>query len=426
MIRRIGGRVRRVARAPLMPFRRAAESAVLLAGSLEPILLALWRSLRAPRSSSRIRVGVDIHPFYEPLTGVGWYLHFLLERLAARPDLEIVALGQPVLDAATPPLHIELPPTVRQARFDFEGRAPTRATRLLGRLAYPLLIRLERCDLIFGANYFLPRSIATAAERRVITVHDLTYRRHPELLQEETLQNLSREMLREITRADAVICVSESTRRDLIEFYEADPRRIVAIPSGPPPSRPAGHPALQLPARYVLFVSTIEPRKDLDTLLRAFEILKDGGYPGALVIAGRVGWKSEATVERIQKSRWSREIVRLDYVERDQLPWLYRSAEVFVLPSRYEGFGFPLLEAMAEGAPVIAASNSSLPEVGGAGALYFETGDAEGLARLIAKVANDPLLRRNLIDAGRRNLERFSWDRAAEQTVALFRRVARR
>ncbi len=427
MIRRIGSRARARAAASLVPLRRAARripNAAALAPPLARALAAAARIGRRP-SDGTIRVGVDILPFYEPLTGVGWYLAFLLEELARRDDLDIICFGDPWLDDLSRPLHAPLPRGLEPFSVDFRGLPVTARTRFAASAAFPAAALLTRCDLFFGANYFLPRALSAAAKRRVITVHDLTYKRFPHLLQKETLENLEREMLREISRADAVICVSEATRSDLLAFYEVDPRKVFGVLSGPPPSRAAAAAAIDLPERYLLFVSTIEPRKNLDVLIDAFEKVKDRGYPGELVIAGKVGWKSEGTVRRISESRWRASIRRLDYVDRAQLPWLYRRADAFVLPSIYEGFGFPLLEAMAEGAPVIAAENSSLPEVGGDAALYFPARDAAALADAITRIVSDAALRDQLRARAAANLARFSWERTAHETAAIFRRVAR-
>lgn len=410
-----------------MPLRRAA-GAIPAAAAFVPhvgsALLAASRIGARPKGGA-IRVGIDIRPFYEPLTGVGWYLAFLLEELARRDDLEILCFGDPAREDLSPPLHAALPPGLEMIQVDYRGMPVPGRARRAASAVYPALAYLTGCDLFFGPNYFLPRALSAAAKRRVITVHDLTYRRFPALLQKETLANLEREMLREITRADAVICVSEATRSDLLELYPADPRKVFAVLSGPPPSRPAAAVSIELPERYILFVSTIEPRKNLEVLVEAFERLKDRGYPGELVVAGKVGWKAERTVRRLGESRWGGSIRRLDYVERAQLPWLYRRAEAFVLPSLYEGFGFPILEAMAEGAPVIAADNSSLPEVGGDAALYFPSGDAQALAGAIERVTSDGSLRDRLRARAEGNLARFSWERAAQETAAIFRKVAR-
>ena len=427
MIRRIGGRARATAAASLVPLRRAAGAiprAAAVVSRLSGGLAAASRLGAAPKDGV-IRVGVDIRPFYEPLTGVGWYLAFLLEELARRADVEIVCFGDAARDEITPPLHAVLPRGLEPLAVDFRRLLPSAAGRRAAAGALPVMAYLAACDLFFAPNYFLPRALSAAAKRRVITVHDLTYKRFPELLQKETLANLEREMLREVSRADAIVCVSEATRSDLLEFYPVDPRKVYAVLSGPPPSRPATANVLHLPERYILFVSTIEPRKNLDVLIEAFEMVKDRGYPGDLVVAGKVGWKSERTLGRMAQTRWRASIRRLDYVERGQLPGLYRRAEAFVLPSIYEGFGFPILEAMAEGTPVIAAENSSLPEVGGDAALYFPTGNAGALAEAIGKITTDAALRERLLARGGANLARFSWERAAAETAAIFRRVAR-
>ncbi|MFP5247891.1 MAG: glycosyltransferase family 4 protein, partial [Thermoanaerobaculia bacterium] len=319
-----------------------------------------------------------------------------------------------------PRLHADLPENAKLCVFDLRGHPLGRLDRPLTAAAYVAWLELAGCDVFFAANYFLPRLHSAVARRRVITIHDLTYKRFPELLQKETLANLESQMLREISTADAIVCVSESTRRDLLRYYEVDPSRVFAIHSG------LGKPTVAapidgLPPRYLLFVSTIEPRKNLETLLDAYERLRDEGrYDGSMVVVGRVGWKSESLVPRLR----GRGIVHLDYVPAPQLATVYRNAELFVFPSLYEGFGFPLLEAMTHGVPAIAANNSSLPEVGGDAALYFESRDVDGLAKLIERVVHDPALRDELAQRGRMRAAEFRWDVAAKQTLEILRHVS--
>jgi len=212
--------------------------------------------------------------------------------------------------------------------------------------------------------------------------------------------------------------VSESTRRDLLQFYQVDPRRVHTIRSGIAPL-PEPLPVPGLPKRYILFVSTIEPRKNLAVLLDAFEQLR-GEYDGSLVVAGRLGWKAEDIARRLQQTG----IVHLDYLPPAQLATVYRNADVFVFPSIYEGFGFPLLEAMAQGVPSIAARSSSLPEVGGDAALYFDPLSALELADALRRVLGDENLRRDLIARGRDRAAQFRWDVAARQTLRVIREVA--
>jgi glycosyltransferase involved in cell wall biosynthesis len=397
----------------------------IVAHTLRHELLARLR--RAWRSAARhgdgqrpLRIGVDIRPFYEPLTGVGWYLHYLLHELAKRDDVELVLFGDARVTDLGPALHVDLPANARLCVFDLRGSPIGRLDRAVTAAAYVALIELAGCDVFFAANYFLPRLHSAVARRRVITIHDLTFQRFPELLQKETLENLGRQMMREIAGADAIVCVSESTRRDLLRYYPVDPARAVAIHSG------LGTPAAAapfdgLPPRYILFVSTIEPRKNLETLLDAYERLRErGAYDGALVIVGKVGWKSDTLVPRLRGPG----VVHLDYLPAAQLATVYEKAEVFVFPSIYEGFGFPLLEAMARGVPSIAARSSSLPEIGADAALYFEPMDAGALASQIERVVSDAALRAELTHKGRARAAEFRWQDAAEQTLAVLRRAA--
>lgn len=378
-----------------------------------------WR--RARRETLPLRIGVDIRPFYEPLTGVGWYLYYLLHELAKHPDVELCLFGDARVTEYGPHLHAAIPANAKLHTFDLRDQPLGRFDRPLTAAAYVAWIELAGCDVWFAANYFLPRLHSAVARKRVITIHDLTYKRFPELLQKETLFALEAQMSREIAAADAIICVSESTRRDLLRFYDVAPSRAVAIPSGLGAPKEAA-PIDGLPSRYILFVSTIEPRKNLGTLIDAFERLRDRGvYDGSLVVVGRVGWKSESLLPRLQAPG----IVHMNYLDASQLVTVYRNAEVFAFPSIYEGFGFPLLEAMAHGVPTVAARSSSLPEVGGDAALYFDPMNASELAGQLERLVTSAALRQELVAKGREQVAKFRWDVAAEQTLAVLRRVAR-
>lgn len=373
-----------------------------------------WRA--AAGRERKLRIGIDIRPFYEPLTGIGWYLYYLIHELAKRDDVELYLFGDARVTDFGPTIKANLPPNVRVCTFDLRGLPWTRFSRPLTAAAYVAWLELSDCDVFFAANYFLPRLHASVARRRVITIHDLTFKRFPELLQKETLLNLETTMQREVASADAVICVSESTRRDLLRYYEIDPSRAITIHSGlGVPAEP--EPVEGLPPRYILFVSTIEPRKNLGTLLDAFERL---AYDGSLVVVGRVGWKSEALVPRLR----ARGVVHLDYLPAPQLAWVYQHADAFVFPSIYEGFGFPLLEAMAHGVPTIAARSSSLPEIGGDASLYFSPLSSDELLQQLRRVLSDASLREELIARGRERVQHFRWDVAAEQTLGVLRRSA--
>ena len=377
-------------------------------------LRAAW--MAAAHRERKLRIGVDIRPFYEPLPGIGWYLYFLLQELAKHDDVELYLFGDARVTDLGPSLHAAIPSNARLCTFDLRGLPPSRLGRAFTAAAYVVWMKLIDPDVMFGANYFLPRLHGAIARRRVVTVHDLTYKRFPELLQKETLDNLNAHMPRELARADAIVCVSESTRRDLLAFYDVDPSRVFAIHSGLGMS---AEPApIELPSRYLLFVSTIEPRKNLGVLLDAFAKLRSEGYDGSLVVVGKIGWKSREIAPRLREPG----IVHLDYVDAARLATVYQRAEAFVFPSIYEGFGFPLLEAMAFGVPAIAAQSSSLPEIGGHAALYFD--DLDGLVSQLRRVTGDAAVREELVARGRVQVAKFRWDVCAAETLTVLRRVA--
>jgi len=377
------------------------------------------RAFRTAAERKRtLRIGVDIRPFYEPLTGIGWYLYHLLHELARREDIELYLFGDARTTDLGPHLHCELPENARLCVFDLRDAPKSRLARPLTAGAYVVWMALVDCDVFFAANYFLPRLMGAVARRRVITIHDLTYKRFPELLQKETLDSLERQMTREIALADAIVCVSESTRRDLLHFYQVDRHRVHTIHSGIATPEQAA-PLVGLPRHYLLFVSTIEPRKNLGVLLDAFDELR-GEYDGSLVVAGRIGWKSEEIAQRLRATH----VVHLDYVPPAELATAYARADVFVFPSIYEGFGFPMLEAMSLGVPVVAARSSSLPEIGGDAALYFDPRDPKELASQIRGVLRDEALRREMIARGRERAAQFRWDVAAEKTLEVLRAAA--
>src|SRR5437660_11802121 len=219
------------ARMTTTSLRTVRQILQVLSHALAERIARAWRG--ATRGERRLRIGIDIRPFYEPLTGIGWYLYHLLHELAKHDDVELFLFGDARLTDFGPALQADIPPNARLCWFDLRGQGIISGhSRAITAAAYVLWMKLIDVDVMFGANYFLPRLLGAVARRRVVTVHDLTYKRFPDLLQKETLQSLERHMQRELAVADAVICVSESTRRDLLEFYQIDPRRVFAIHSG--------------------------------------------------------------------------------------------------------------------------------------------------------------------------------------------------
>lgn len=286
----------------------------------------------------------------------------------------------------------------------------------------PALTR-DGVDGVFVPAHVLPFRNRTPS---VMTVHDLGYLYHPEAhtrLQRWYLDQSTRYAVR---HARHLLADSQATRADLIRHYQADPARITVVyPALPGEFSPVRHPARRAPVlakydlttRYFLYVGTIQPRKNLIRLIDAFATLPNDGV--LLALAGRPGWLSEPILQHIQARGLGNRVRSLGYVPDEDLPALYSSALAFVFPSLYEGFGFPVLEAMACGAPVIASTAGSLPEVAGEAALLFDPTDSDTLAAHLHEITVNTPLRQTLMMRGFQQAHRFSWQIAAQQTLTV-------
>ena len=273
-----------------------------------------------------------------------------------------------------------------------------------------------------GSNVFHASNQVHHAPRRArltATVHDLTAFLMPEL---HTPGNVRADRIfseRILCRASGLIAVSENTRQDAIRVLKISPDRITTIYSGIAPEY-FDAPASKRAKPYALFVGAIEPRKNLETLLDAWRELKpDLREAFDLVIAGPMGWAPESTRARIHA-----EATYLGYVPEADLPGLVAGAAVFVYPSLYEGFGFPVAQAMAAGAPVITSNTSCLPEITGDAAALVDPRSAEEIAASLTRLLESEALRTNLSARGRERAQRYRWETCAAKSLEFFRRIA--
>ncbi|WP_374689093.1 glycosyltransferase family 4 protein, partial [Promineifilum sp.] len=288
--------------------------------------------------------------------------------------------------------------------------------------------------LVPGAELFhstehllLPlRSVPT-----VLTVHDLIYKLFPEYHKSLNYWYLNRAMPLYCARASAIVAVSEATKRDLVKFYGVDPAKVTVVYEAAAPHFKPPTPAriadvrdrYNLPRRYLIHLSTIEPRKNLPRLLDAFHILRLSFPDLHLLLAGGRGWLYDDFFARIEAEGLGEVVRPLGWVPDDDLPAVIGAAALAVQPSLYEGFGLPILEHMACGQVVAASDSSSHPEVGGAAAAYFDPADAAEMAAVIARLLTDRAEHERRQELGLAQAAHFSWARAARETEAIYDRL---
>ena len=353
-------------------------------------------------SSKPLTIAVDVNPATrQVVTGTETYTREVCRRLpAAAPDLRWRFF------ASRPKAGLGVDVMVLPFR------------RLWSQVRLPLHLASERPDLLFVPGHVVPFAWTG---RSVMVVHDLAFERHP-----EAYSSAERAYLRLTTRWAAARCkllvaVSEATKEDLVERYGVAPERVRVVPLGI--SRPSVDPAppsrlsqLGLNGNFVLQVGRVEARKNQAAALAAVERL-DGV---TLVVAGPE--RDAALSEKLRNSTHCRV---LGMVDQPLLELLYKRADAVVVPSVYEGFGLPVLEAMARGKVVVAALSSSLPEVGGEAALYFhDAGDSEQMARVLEAALGDKALRTKLVKAAKARVAKFTWDRTAAGIASVIREAA--
>jgi glycosyltransferase involved in cell wall biosynthesis len=271
---------------------------------------------------------------------------------------------------------------------------------------------------IFHISSHLPHP--PRGTRLTSTLYDLTWALTPQFHTPENVAAQRRFADNVLTRADGLIAISENTRKDAMCLLKIAPERITTIYPGIAEEYFNALPA-QRERPYVLYVGTIEPRKNLDTLLDAWRIIKpDLRHEYELVIAGMAGWSTPATLERVRT-----EATYLGYVPEANMPGLVAGATALVYPSLYEGFGFPVVEAMAAGAPVLTANTSCLPEIAGDAALFADPLSPAQLAGELTRLLESEDLRRQFIERGRKQAQRYRWEICAAQSMEFFHNIGR-
>jgi len=373
-----------------------------------------------------ITVAIDARTATGAFTGIGRYTVSLVSALVeVAPDLDIRLL------------------TAEGAQTHFADlvgpRLSLHSTRMIVprhpwsdlwlHLCLPRFLSRSRSSILFSTANYLP--LFSGGARRVVTIHDLVPFRFPSA-DPWTFVVYLKTMLRQASRcADRIVSVSHSTARELVEILGIPEDRIVVVHNGVLPRfRPLSASELEnrrvpVPeAPFILSVGARIPRKNFARLIRAVARLRKRGYPHHLVLAGPPGSSQPELEATVEATGLSGAVHFVGYPDDDDLVWLYNKAQMFVYPSIYEGFGIPVLEAMACGTPVVCSSGSSLPEVSGEAALMFDPFSVEQIAELVERVLQDPEMAAEMKSRGLARAALFTWEAAARKTADIFRSLS--
>lgn len=377
-----------------------------------------------------MRVILNVDAIQPPLTGIGHYALQLARGLIRHPAIDHVRFFSAYRWLTDP----EQAPRANQPLSRVRNRVPFKTLALhLYNFARGQLFLWHARNL---NNYVLhtPNCILMPFPgAAVTTVHDLSYLHYPQHHPRERVAFMERQMPRTLAQAAMIITDSEFVRRELIDLLGVSEHRIQTVPLGVDESfrpRPAAESAPTLAHHdltdtpYLLVVATLEPRKNLLHLIEAY-----GRLPAALrqrhplVIVGARGWLTKELEQRLEPLERGGQIKRLGYMRQEDLPLIYAGAHAFAFPSLYEGFGLPVLEAMASGVPALTSNRSSLPEVAGDAALLVEPEDVDAITAGLERLLTDGEWRAQAVERGLRQARLFSWERCVEETVAVYRRA---
>lgn len=365
------------------------------------------------QASSRIRVALDAHVVGRRMTGNETYVVNLADALAVRPEVDLVTY----LDAGRTWPHDPPPGSVRHLRL--------RAPQLRIPLELPVRARRDGADLLH-VQYVAPISRLPV----VTAVHDVSFEDIPQVFSRATTLRLKVSIRASVRRSGAVLALSEFTRQRILHHYGVRPEKVIVAPAGVSGRwrriddrvvderlMPLG-----LPARFVLAVGNLHPRKNIPRLVRSVARLRSAGADDiGLVIAGQRSWRADDVVDAIRQVGGEDWVTLTGYVADDVLEALYNRAHIVAYPSLYEGFGLPVAEALAIGAVVVASDSTSIPEVAGDAALLVDSTNDEALSEGLIRAATDDALRARLAAAGPKRAASLTWDACAAASVEGYR-----
>ncbi|MEW6455369.1 MAG: glycosyltransferase family 1 protein [Acidobacteriota bacterium] len=374
-----------------------------------------------------MRIAYDVRPLIKKETGVGVYLKNLLENLAEiDKENEYYLFSGSVKDRFP---EEKIPEFSKYKLVDV--RISVNALNYLwNNLSFPKidLFFKEKIDVCHSPT---PLIIPTKG-KKVITVHDLFFLEKPEWCEREIKRDYAKKIKKSIKISDGIITPSYFTKKDVLERFEILEKKIRVIHHGvnkiftefiPDEEINSVKSKYNLPKNFILFVGNLEKRKNIINLLKAFSLVCRKINDLSLLLIGDGRAHKKEIIYEVNKLKINEKVSLIGYVKQDELPSFYKLCLAFVFPSLWEGFGLPLLEAIASGVPVAASKTTSIPEVAENSALYFDSNDIEDMAEKLEKILTDIDLRRELIKQGKDTVKKFSWKRAAEETLSFYQEI---
>ena len=373
-------------------------------------------------------IAIDYTPAYEQGGGIGRLVRDLVAALAHEDTKTAYRLF--VSGASNTTL-----PAAPNSNYQWRPTpiTPKWLARIWHRAQIPLPVEVfvGNVDLYHATDFVLPPTLSTT--KTIVTVHDLSFVRVPDAASPNLKCYLDIVVPRSVKRANHVIADSQATKDDLISLYDIQPDKITVLLSGID-KRYSPQKDLDLlvtmrnkyriPGKpYLFIVGTVQPRKNYSRVIQALKILRERGYDLCFVIAGGKGWLEDEMYQTIQETGMSDYVHLIGFVDDDDLPVLYSGAECVAFPSLYEGFGFPVLEGMACGTPVVTSNISSLPEVAGDAALLVNPLSVAEITHAIQRILDDTTLRETLIQKGFEQVKKFTWEESAKQLQQIYQNV---
>lgn len=377
-----------------------------------------------------MKIGLEIQPILKDKTGVGWHTQKIIEQFK-NGKFQFEGYGFNFLHRNKVSADL--------SRLNFKCKInpfiPYGVYKRIWRFlpfTYNFLFN-SNADIYHFFNFIVPPRIKGKV---IVTVHDMVYKAYPETMSDKNFKLLDRELKRSLDRADKIVTVSEFSKMEISNLINIPSSKIDVVYNGVDEiyynndfdenQQEKIRTKYGLPPKYMLYLGTIEPRKNIGRIIEAYyNYVRETRDDVYLVIAGKIGWKCDEVFQKIRDYRLEKRIILTGYVEEDDKPLIYKMSSLFIFPSLYEGFGMPVLEAMAAGVPVITSKTSALPEVAGDAAMPVDPLDVGQIAEYIKIVFRDDALRNDMIKRGIRQSMKFSWEKSAEKLLSIYEEVSK-